>query len=74
MQKGNDGNAVQALEEQRVGSAYFKNHELIALAQGEDPEISMKATEELVILNAGLVRSIALRFRDRGEDFEDLYK
>ena len=72
MQKGNYGNAVQALEEQRVESAYFKNHELIALAQGEDPEISMKATEELVILNAGLVRSIALRFRDRGEDFEDL--
>ena len=31
-----DGNAVQALEEQRVGSAYSKNHELIALAQGED--------------------------------------
>ena len=72
MQKGNDGNALQALEEQRAVGAYSKNHELIALAQSEDSEIAMRATEELVILNSGLVRSVALRFRDRGEDFEDL--
>lgn len=71
MQKGNDGNTLQALEEQRV-SAYSKNHELISLAQGKDEEASMRALEELVTLNSGLVRSIALRFRDRGEDFEDL--
>ena len=32
----------------------------------------MSATEELVLLNSGLVRSIALRFRDRGLDFEDI--
>ncbi len=31
-----------------------------------------RATEELIRLNAGLVRSIALRFRDRGTELEDL--
>ena len=32
----------------------------------------MEATEELVVLNRGLVRSIAIRFRDRGMDMDDL--
>ena len=74
MQKGNDGNALQALEEQNVeeSSAYAKNRELIILAQGDDEGEAMSATEELVLLNSGLVRSIALRFRDRGLDFEDI--
>ena len=36
-------------------------------AQGNE-----QATEELIKLNAGLVRSIALRFRDRGTETEDL--
>ena len=36
-------------------------------AQGDE-----RATEELIRLNAGLVRSIALRFRDRGTETEDL--
>ena len=36
-------------------------------AQGDE-----RATEELIKLNAGLVRSIALRFRDRGTETEDL--
>ena len=36
-------------------------------AQGDE-----QATEELIKLNAGLVRSIALRFRDRGTETEDL--
>ena len=31
-----------------------------------------KATEELVRLNGGLVRGIALRFCGRGTDYEDL--
>ena len=74
MQKGNDGNALQALEEQSVeeSSAYAKNRELIILAQGDDESAAMRATEELVLLNSGLVRSIALRFRERGLDFEDI--
>ena len=78
MQKGNNGNIVQALEEPNVElestkeNAYSKNRELIALAQGDNALDSEKATEELVILNSGLVRTIALRFRDRGIELEDL--
>lgn len=78
MQKGNNCNAVQALEEPNVeaceikDSAYAKNRELIILAQGDDRSASEKATEELVILNSGLVRTIAIRFRDRGIETEDL--
>ena len=45
---------------------------LIELAQSEDENTAMDATEELLILNKGLVRTIALRFRDRGMDFEDI--
>ena len=74
MQKGNDGNALQVLEEPSVETpyAYSKNRELISAAQGEDGDEAMRATEELVLLNAGLVRSIALRFRDRGLELEDI--
>lgn len=49
-----------------------RNNELILLAQGEDEESSSRALERLVEENAGLVRSIALRFRDRGCEVEDL--
>ena len=74
MQKGNDGNAVQALEEPSVesSSVYSKNRELIIMAQSGDEDEAMRATEELIILNNGLVRSIAIRFRDRGVDIEDI--
>ena len=77
MQKGNNCNTVQALEESSVEgdkkeSAYSKNRELIILAQSDNQLESEKATEELVILNSGLVRTIALRFRDRGIELEDL--
>lgn len=47
---------------------YNKNHELLQKAVIGDE----KATEELMTLNLGLVRSIALRFRDRGVEYEDL--
>ena len=58
---------------QAVGEKnYSENLRLIRLAQGEDSDASEKATEELLRLNAGLVRSMALRFRDRGVDMEDL--
>ena len=51
---------------------YSKNRELIENAQSHILKISEKATEELLELNMGLVRSIAVRFKDRGVDVEDL--
>ena len=53
-------------------SVYEDNVELLRIAQSEDESLSMRATEELLELNRGLLRSIALRFRDRGVDMEDL--
>jgi len=51
---------------------YENNNELIRAAQTSDEESSMRATERLLEANKGLVRTIALRFRDRGVEFEDL--
>ena len=42
------------------------------LAQGEDEREAMAATEELVKSNMGLVKKIALHFRGRGTEYEDL--
>ena len=80
MQKRNDGNTLQVLEEPNVEtesnireeSAYSKNRELLIMAQGENELLSNQATEKLVVLNRGLVRTIALKFRDRGIEHEDL--
>ena len=47
---------------------YLRNRELIVLAQSGDE----RACESLVIENTALVKSIALKFRDRGTEFEDL--
>ena len=47
---------------------FVRNRELIYRAQGGDDE----ATETLIIENVALVKSIALKFRDRGAEFEDL--
>ena len=47
---------------------YADNARLLERAAQGDNE----ATEELIKLNTGLVRSIALRFRDRGTETEDL--
>ena len=49
-----------------------RNLELIYRAQSDDEEDSMLALETIIEENMGLVRSIALRFRDRGTDFDDL--
>lgn len=49
-------------------SQYACNTQLIAEAQSGDEE----ATARLLQINGGLVRSIALRFRDRGTELEDL--
>ena len=51
---------------------YAQNKELICLAQSSSPTDAMRATEELIRNNMGLVRSVALRFRDRGTELEDL--
>ena len=75
MQKGNNSNALQeaeaSLSEARHKRDYSDNIRLLRIAQG-DGEASEEATEKLVIINTGLVRSIALRFRERGVDIEDL--
>ena len=47
---------------------YVDNLELVELSKNGDKE----ALEKLVKNNVGLVRSIALRFRDRGVEYEDL--
>ncbi|MBQ8409800.1 MAG: sigma-70 family RNA polymerase sigma factor [Clostridia bacterium] len=47
---------------------YSRNRELIYLAQQGDEG----ATETLIVENTALVKSIALKFRDRGTEFEDL--
>lgn len=47
---------------------YNKNSELLKLAVSGDED----ATSRLMENNLGLVRSIALRFKDRGVEYEDL--
>ena len=47
---------------------FLRNRELIIRAQSGEND----ATETLVIENTALVKSIALKFRDRGTEFEDL--
>ena len=47
---------------------YKNNNELLVLAVNGD----LSATEKLIENNLGLVRSIALRFKDRGVEYEDL--
>lgn len=51
---------------------YKQNEELICQAQSGDEEASKVAYEKLVELNTGLVKSIALRFMNRGIELEDL--
>ena len=58
---------VQAGEGGEEGR-FSQNLSLIALAQGGD-KIAM---ERLVLDNMGLVRSVAVKFRDRGTEMEDL--
>jgi len=48
---------------------YDDNPRLLAAALAGDP----RAEEELVKINAGLVRSVAARFSDRGYDREELF-
>ncbi len=51
---------------------YARNRELIRISQDQNQKEALYATEELIRNNMGLVRSIAIRFRDRGTELEDL--
>lgn len=78
MWQGNDCRASQtALPTLNPVSArsaydYSSNRELIIAARSDDPKTAEKAMDELVELNMGLVRKIALRFCERGVELEDL--
>ena len=77
MYQGNDGHTVQVsartLTDAESGrQTYSENRNLIALAQSGNEEEREAATAELLSVNTGLLRSIVLRFRDRGVEFEDL--
>ena len=84
MWKGYDGNSVQApagkliIEKTEKAERSEKtgygadNLRLIIDIQGECEESAQRAMSELVERNMGLVRSIALKFRDRGVEMEDL--
>ena len=52
----------------RENQCYSQNRELIEKAQMGDEDASARLIEN----NGGLVRSIAMRFRDRGTELEDL--
>jgi len=62
-----EAGAVLPQEGNREGR-YASNPELILRAQEGDEA----AMEQVVMLNTGLVRSLATRFRDRGTEMEDL--
>lgn len=49
-----------------------RNLDLIYRAQGEDEADAMLALESIIEENMGLVRSIAVKFRDRGTEYDDL--
>ena len=49
-----------------------RNRDLILRAQSENEVDSMFALETIIEENMGLVRSIALRFRERGTEYDDL--
>ncbi len=58
------------MQEAKTGKE--RHYELILAAQSADRATADAATEALLVENMGLVRSAALRFRDRGIEYEDL--
>ena len=78
MWQGHDGNSVQASAGTLIIEGSDKkdygadNLRLISVVQGSDDELAQEAMSDLVERNMGLVRSIALKFRDRGAEMEDL--
>ena len=49
-----------------------RHYALLRAAQSADAEEAAAATERLLLENMGLVRTAALRFRERGVEYEDL--
>ncbi len=77
MWKGNEGHTLQKTEEtgiRREGEerGFSDNLLLIERTREGSEQEREQATAELLRRNVGLLRSIALRFCDRGVDFEDL--
>ena len=76
MWKGNEGHTVQKTEEAGVilkeDRGFSDNLRLIERTRDGSEEEREEATAELLRRNAGLLRSIALRFCDRGVEMEDL--
>ncbi len=60
--------AIQSPETSAPDPRFSQNIALVAAAQGGDK----LAMERLVLDNMGLVRTVAVKFRDRGTEFEDL--
>ena len=67
----NGGNEEQCGQMQ-ASDKYAKNRQLLEAAQQGNEQEAGVAMEELIRLNLGLVRSLALRFKDRGTEMEDL--
>lgn len=63
-----NGVAVAQEGQEDRDERFLRNRELIIRAQAGEED----ATETLVVENTALVKSIALKFRDRGTEFEDL--
>ena len=66
--KDNVKEGIENTEVEVKDERYLRNRELILRAQNGDED----ATEALIVENVALVKSIALKFRDRGTEFEDL--
>lgn len=62
----------ELIRESEGSSRNDANRELLRMAQGSDEAAAMQATERLLEMNKGLIRSIAVRFRERGVDMEDI--
>ncbi len=58
------------MQEMKTGKE--RHYELLLAAQSKDLAVADAATERLLVENIGLVRAAALRFRDRGIEYEDL--
>ncbi len=63
-----ENNTDTAVYTETHDERYLRNRDLILKAQGGDES----AAETLIIENTALVKSLALKFRDRGTEFEDL--
>ena len=57
-----------------INPKYVDNNGLLVLAKSSDESVSSKAVEQLIELNSGLVKSIAVHYINRGIEYEDLFQ